>query len=324
MGSLALVRYATLFKGMVFLKGFCTTLFPIKRVGDVILWHLLFNENGSYISYVDPRVRSILGTHTERIALFEIEGERHVLGWCTEAKNYTGIHHLKAVDPKISSANKVFTGAPDANYSIQWSGLKHPQSGCALEKLSISGGKFITGGVSFAIGKKDKPVHLKSRDDYIRLLGYMGKKYVVLFDQNNRRAWLVDGLSALLHLLRASVWSDKTGRFNSLSLFDPKLLEEAADLHTGFEAAKNFLTNDNNLKTKLFAKLGESGEEETTAQSTVTTKKDYVRIEDRVERIAHILEQLFAYQADVATEDGISFRPTTAVLHQVQIDYSPM
>jgi hypothetical protein len=53
--------------------------------------------------------------------------------------------------------------------------------------VSISGGKFISAGLSFSIGKKDKSIHIKARDDYIMQLKWIAKKYVVLYDVDDRR-----------------------------------------------------------------------------------------------------------------------------------------
>lgn len=84
------------------------------------------------------------------------------------------------------------------------SGLPGPHAGCALEKVSISGGKFVTTGVSVGIGIRDKPIHV-SRNGYVDKLQWIHKKYVVFRDEENKRGWLVNGTSALLHLLRTSL-----------------------------------------------------------------------------------------------------------------------
>lgn len=48
-----------------------------------------------------------------------------------------------------------YAGAADARYDIRGTGLPQPHAGCLLEKVSISGGKVIEGGVTFAVGVKD-------------------------------------------------------------------------------------------------------------------------------------------------------------------------
>ena len=90
MAALAQARRATTFGGKLFIKGFCTMLIPTRHVGDLVIWHMLFNEDGSHVSYVDPRIRNIPGAHPENISDFELETARHVLGWCSNVKNYAG------------------------------------------------------------------------------------------------------------------------------------------------------------------------------------------------------------------------------------------
>ena len=96
-------------------------------------------------------------------------------------------------------------GAPTASYSIAPSGLRRTHPGCVLEKVSISGGKFISAGMTAAVGKKDKGVFIKPRENYLYQLKWIANEYILLFDVNDRRAWLVDGASALLHLIRSSI-----------------------------------------------------------------------------------------------------------------------
>ena len=90
MAALAQARRATIFGGKPFIKGFCTMLIPTRHVGDLVIWHMFFNKDGSHISYVDPRTGNISGAHQESISFFDLETARHVLGWCSNAKNYTG------------------------------------------------------------------------------------------------------------------------------------------------------------------------------------------------------------------------------------------
>jgi hypothetical protein len=157
----------TNFAGNLFIKGFSTMLVLTKRTEAICTWHLLFNEDGDHISYDDPRVRSISPLQTDTLSIHKLESARHVVGWC--------------------SSVQVLTGSPLASYDIRSAKLPKPKPGFAFEKVSISGGKFISAGLSFSIGKKDKSIHIKARDDYIMQLKWIAKKYVVLYDVDDRR-----------------------------------------------------------------------------------------------------------------------------------------
>ena len=82
-------RIAT-FAGKFFIKNFNRMLVLAKRIGDVLIWHFLCNDDGSYISYTDPRVRSIYSPNANNIEISTLESARHVVGWCSQVRNYAG------------------------------------------------------------------------------------------------------------------------------------------------------------------------------------------------------------------------------------------
>jgi hypothetical protein len=92
MAGLVRARRVTDFDGSLFIKGFSTLLFPTKFAGNMVIWHLLFNEDGSHISYLDPRIKSLQDPEARGISLVHLTAARvHVVGWCSEAKNYAGM-----------------------------------------------------------------------------------------------------------------------------------------------------------------------------------------------------------------------------------------
>jgi hypothetical protein len=91
MAGLIRARRVTDFDGSLFIKGFSTLLFPTKLTGNIVVWHLLFNEDGSHISYLDPRIKSLRDPEAGGIGLVHLIAAReHVLGWCSEANSYAG------------------------------------------------------------------------------------------------------------------------------------------------------------------------------------------------------------------------------------------
>lgn len=85
-------RRLTVFCGRVFLKGFCTMLVPTKYAGNTVHWHVLFNEDGSWIPFTDSRVGDVVGNFNlvEHLNLSGIETARHVVGWYKTIRNYAG------------------------------------------------------------------------------------------------------------------------------------------------------------------------------------------------------------------------------------------
>ncbi|GJC88609.1 hypothetical protein ColLi_11447 [Colletotrichum liriopes] len=276
------------FNGRTFVKGFSAMLAAAEVVGGYVFWHLLFNKNGEYISYADSRV-PLVSHQTPRTS-----------------------------DSTATELTSLVQGAPDANYDLGWSGLPDPNQSCAFQNVSVSGGKFVNAGFNLAIGIKDKPAHIKfAPDDHIGTLRTLSRRQFVFYDVDEARAWLVDGTSALLHLLRAAIedyQGDPDLERLGLLLFDANEIEEARKTHTGRDAAFEFLANENNLAIPLYLRATEAWTEKTTklgsreSEEVLKEKSTAFRVKDRVDQIVRFLEQIIAHQDNVHTQAGVGFR----------------
>ncbi|KAK8159113.1 hypothetical protein BKA80DRAFT_206470, partial [Phyllosticta citrichinensis] len=183
----ALIRTCrvTEFDGRLFIKGFSAILFPTRIVDNCITWHLVYNEDGSYISYLDKRIECFQNEQARKIGISDLNSAtKNVVGWCPEANNYAG--------------------STEAHYPVKRSECHEPRPGWIFEKLSISGGKYINLGLSFCLGVKDKPLRLWSSATYDQQVLRFSNKYVLLYDVGDKRGWLLNGASALLHLVIAA------------------------------------------------------------------------------------------------------------------------
>ncbi|GAB1315215.1 hypothetical protein MFIFM68171_05425 [Madurella fahalii] len=299
------------FAGMTYLKGFAAMLAAVRVVGDVVFWHLCYNPDGKYISYEDSRVSRI--GEARALSMGALEGCRHIVGWSDNVRNVVG--------------------APDADYGIEWTELPSPNSTHVLEKVTISGSAipFITPGASFLVGVKDKPLHLGfgKGDDYMGNLMTIGKRYFVFYDSEERRAWLVDGASAVLHLLRACLkFYAEDDRISEYFMCSDGDIEEARPsvAHTGTKAAYDVLTNINNQNLPLYPKKSVKSEERTTKLgskvdadvTTIKTTASNFTLRERVEQICHVLLQATAYHDDISTQSGFGWRIKSSLRHQVE------
>jgi hypothetical protein len=85
MAGLARARRVNKFCSRMFLKGYSAMLFPVRCIGDVVVWHLVYDRKGNRISYNDGLAFDIVD-----IGLSRLERARHILGWCLEMKFYGG------------------------------------------------------------------------------------------------------------------------------------------------------------------------------------------------------------------------------------------
>ena len=74
------------FKNRWYIKGFNAMLVPTKCLDGLLLWHLLLNEDESYVSYLDSKSVEMDDT----VSLVELEAHRHVVGWCVDATYHAG------------------------------------------------------------------------------------------------------------------------------------------------------------------------------------------------------------------------------------------
>ncbi|KAK5745366.1 hypothetical protein LTR17_001527 [Elasticomyces elasticus] len=177
-----------LYDDVTILKGFSSLFAPTRCVGDSIVWHYLVNRNGSRISHNDGEEAS-RGTN-RAINSSTMETARHFVGWTANAEQMAGSDNI--------------------TYATDWSGTESAKAPFAsMSSLGISVGKIVGGSANFIRGKKDTPTLNNSNRIYMDKVKAAGGWTVVFYDRLSRRAWLLDGTSALLHISRAWLVSHK-------------------------------------------------------------------------------------------------------------------
>jgi hypothetical protein len=202
------------------------------------------------------------------------------------------------------------TGTSDASYKIERSRLPKPHAGCVLDKCSISGGKFVTAGLSFALGIRDKSVRI-TRKGYIRRLEWISKKFIVFWDEGEKRGWLVNGTSALLHLVRASLEHNSQSKFRSTYVFNPKDLVEAPITYVP-GSALDVLLDKENRKLKIYDEEDSEDEDENPKNppkgKEPEGEKKYYRFQDRVKELFETLEKIIHYEINAGEESGVEIK----------------
>jgi hypothetical protein len=127
---------------------------------------------------------------------------------------------------------------------------------------------------------------------------WLAEKHVILHDTRDRRAWLVDGQSALLHLTRASFSADSR-RFPNQNYF--KILDslnKSEDGYTGRASSAEVLTKQENLDLVVRSKKDTADQ---------TKGENEYRFRDRVKELFSFLEQMIDHQEDMKDGEGIGF-----------------
>ncbi|KAI1021931.1 hypothetical protein LB504_007514 [Fusarium proliferatum] len=267
------------------IKGFNMLMVATKVTVDVVVWHLLVSEKPEErISYVDPRLDHIDIRYSEEMSLRHIEGKRHIVGWCTKA---TGL-----------------CGHPTANLEIKPGGLPKTSASIVVDKLYIEGGSPVTVGLMLDFNKKEKPFWLQREKDYPSLLNWVKLQPVVFYDVEQRRAWLVDGASALLHLVRISLHLDINDPESAYDwVYDPSELKEHWPGVGSRQAALQTLKDWQNRALYVYIV-----NKHVDPNGVLITK--YSTFEERVKIILHSIERLIDRQAQAASQDGIKISQT--------------
>ena len=124
------------------------------------------------------------------------------------------------------------------------------------------------------------------RTGYVHKMRWINRQRVLLWDTVDKRGWVVSGLTALLHLVRASLHGERRDIFRSKMRFKPRDLEEPR-IWTA-DAAASVLVSDRNLGLKIYN--GETG-----------------TFGDRVETFYNILEKMIDYQKRISGDEGVGF-----------------
>ncbi|KAE8442926.1 hypothetical protein EG329_002530 [Mollisiaceae sp. DMI_Dod_QoI] len=177
---------ATVFGDQLLIKGFSTMFVPTLQTQESILWHFVFDDGNKRMPYTAAKERCLNRLTSDVINYASLTGRRHFLGWASSVNLKTGASSNKYTD-------------------LEFTGSSFARAGCALEKVTISGGKIITAGVSFARSNKDSTLVRSALGPYEKKIYAASWMKVILYDTTDRRAWLIDGANALLHMTRAQL-----------------------------------------------------------------------------------------------------------------------
>ncbi|KAL3451157.1 hypothetical protein BJX65DRAFT_235059 [Aspergillus insuetus] len=257
-----------IFRNQIYIKAFAMMLFPTQHFDNIIVWHLLWSDRDR-VSYLKSR-----GILKQNLSISDLESCRHIVGWCMDIR--------------------YIIGSGDANYDIGRSWLRSVRENSQLKEVSISQGRLIKYDQKPTLGKRDISP-LVTRGTLRAKLESLSKRYVVLWDVRSKRGWLVNGPSALLHLLRASLRSNQIDDLSFAFLFDPATFKEATDPYT-VSAALQVLLSPRNLDLALYED-GPEGD----------SKSGYYRVRDRLNDLYEVVEKMLDYQIMICGKDGSNF-----------------
>jgi len=157
------------------------------------------------------------------------------------------------------------------------------------------GGMFVTGGPSFAVAVRNKPLSL-SFGSYREKIQWISKKFFIFWDESDKRGWLVKGTAALLHLTRASLHNDKSAEIlGPLLIFNEDTLKETPEMTT--TSAGTVLMDTKNRRLQLF-------ERDDAQEDAAQPREDF--LQHRIEALWETMEKMIDFEAQLNGKDGIN------------------
>lgn len=158
------------------------------------------------------------------------------------------------------------------------------------------------------IGRKDRPVRKGKVSEFHKQLEWIEQRFVILYDTGDNRAWLIDGLSALLHVVRASILHRKNLGYPIL--LNSGDVKEAEPFFTGKAAARAVLLNDHNMALRVYKnpdRVVVKNIQKTNGdiESITETQTTWTHFSDKVGDIYSILWNIFDHIIDESSKDGI-------------------
>ncbi|KAM0721490.1 hypothetical protein Q7P37_002414 [Cladosporium fusiforme] len=282
--------YATTHNGHFMLKGFSTMFLPLGVCAQGVIWHFIRNIEGP-LSYSNDVVMSAKHA-VPALDMDCLSTRRHFVGWTPEAE--------------------VIAGTTHASYNIRES--LTAKSGCniVLEKATINGGKFV--GISATVGRGQRrnliSVGSSAVPGFRAEISQFRKMYVVLYDTQAKRGWLIDGVSALLHITCAQL---QDAQFRMI--FDDRrtpVLTYSEHQRGGDDAFVTLFHADNcslplwrdYVDTVIRIKYDAQGKPKEKLEDNFRNWS----VQDQIKQNVHVLRKIFDHQAN--PQSGVDIRLT--------------
>ncbi|EMC93922.1 hypothetical protein BAUCODRAFT_214432 [Baudoinia panamericana UAMH 10762] len=182
--ALSRARWATIFDGMTVLRGFCTLLVAVQMHCDSVFWHYVLSGDLQPLLYSEAHKYCQPDRHA--VAPSELQGLRHFIGWTPVAYSRIGTR---------DAIHSIY----DVNYTGD-DNLTKP--GYALDGVTVGFSHYVTGSSKISVGNRDTPLTYSLAREYEMQVDHAANLFVIFYDCEARRAWMLDGREALLYLSR--------------------------------------------------------------------------------------------------------------------------
>ncbi|KAK5682553.1 hypothetical protein LTS10_005681 [Elasticomyces elasticus] len=237
--------WATVFAEKFMLKGLSSMFYPVVREAHNVVWHFVCRKNKQVLPYEAAQDSCAGPDALAGMSTAWLHDARHFVGWTPHAASMLGTR--------------------DYPYSIPGQPCNlHKASNLTLERMTITGGKTLTAGLSIARGNHHRGMFLGEETNLRRMVYNARSMYTVLYDNFHKRGYLIDGASALLHLTYTQLKTPAREPITKYEVGD-RLLYAGQDPYEG--SAADILCDEYNLGIFLNKYVSQTTGKETLAEN---------------------------------------------------------
>jgi hypothetical protein len=177
------IRHAVALERGLILKGHSCALVPVSRHKDSIQWHYLEDDIDRRFPYSEVEARFPNRAGLQDVNLEILHHVRAFVGWWGTTETHLG---TEAAD----YSNLDYSSAEDVSRAVKF------------ESVSLGFQNIITGEANFSLGARDGKFHVERKGPYQTVLRCASKTPVLLYDYDDKRAWLVPSSAVILHIAR--------------------------------------------------------------------------------------------------------------------------
>jgi hypothetical protein len=183
MAALAGVRHAVSLEGGLILKGYSCAFVPVKRYDDSVQWHFTENDAEDRLPYWEVQTQYPARAGLKDVDFEALSHTRAFVGWWGLTETHLGTE-------EVDYSNLDYSSAEDAGKSIQFGGV------------TLGFQQIVSGEVNFSLGSRDGKLHMERSGPYQKIIRCAAKTPVLLYDHDEKRAWLVPSSAVILHIAR--------------------------------------------------------------------------------------------------------------------------
>ena len=231
--ALADIQYPVHIKGVTFLKGWSTLIYPVgaSEDFDTIQWHIVRSDDPDDVR-LKPNKAPVGNTADWKdVGVESIRKSRSFIGYCRNANIHLGTSSFKAQIPEEKC------GASSVKSKWLWH-----------NKITVSMAPNVLGaggpGIGGEIGlHKRARAKMAESDNFNKILVGSAHTPVIMYDVSTSTGWLVPEIRIALHLARS--WLIERGHLTELAL---KKISSASLSETGGSSALDTITTNKTLQ----------------------------------------------------------------------------